>query len=644
MRVHAAVFLLASLAAAQASADVYRVRNTNDSGTYSLRWAIEQANVHAGRDKIVFAARLSGKAILPASRLPDITDGQTIIDGDINDDGEPDIAINGKKLSSTGSGLVIFANRCVVRGLAIVFFPESGLYLWQANDCTIESCNIGVNLAGTRAVINGSSQLYLVRCHGTTIGGSSAIQRNVIATAQYDIGLAMEDCSETTISGNYFGLARDGLAALDGAGIAISLVGVSGPCQNNVIGGTTAGERNVFGGLTQAISFRATHSNTIAGNYFGLLPNGNTSVSVADYGITFIDGCTDNTVGGTVAGARNVFAGGMSCGVFFSGSGTEDNRVQGNYFGLNAAGTQQRRLEKCVSIVGGAGRQVIGGGTSKAANYFTPKSPDLTFGVIVSLGGAGTLIQRNLFGVLPNGKNATQTVAAVDIVAVSPLVTDNTFVGAECGIALSKAGTNPRVFRNTFRACDTGVYIENDASCRLGNLSNPSTADDGGNTFRNSNTWHIRNFTGNRITAEGNRFGTTSRAAIDAKIHDRRDDPSKGRVDYNPLAGGVIPTGETVSLTVGSATALPTAAGGAEIAFSLSAPANVTVTVLNIAGRPVAAVLRGSATDAGLQRVVWSGRSDHGTPAPNGTYLVRIVARDEDGQQAQSLGALRLGQ
>jgi hypothetical protein len=430
---------------------------------------------------------------------------------------------------------------------------------------------------------------------------------------------------------------------LGSAGTAISLVGVSGPCRDNVIGGTTPGERNVFGGLTQAISFRATHSNTVSGNYFGLLPDGSTSVSVADFGITFTDGCTDNTVGGTVAGARNVFAGGSSCAVYFGGSGTEDNRVQGNYFGLNAAGTQQRRLVKCVSIVGGAGRQVIGGGTSKAANYFTPKSPDLTFGVVVSLGGAGSLIQRNTFGVLPNGKNATQMLAGVDVVGVSPTILDNTFVGAENGVTTSKAGTNPRIFRNTFRGCDTGVYLENDARCRLGNLSNPSTADDGGNKFRLSNTWHIRNYTANRITAEGNRFGTTSRAAIDAKIHDRRDDPSKGRVDFNPLAGGVVPTRETAPLTVASATALSTRSGGAEIAFSLSVPADLTVSVLNVAGRPLATVMRDTSADAGLQRIVWSGRSARGTRAPSGTYLVRIVARDDDGQQVQSLCSLRLG-
>jgi hypothetical protein len=222
------------------------------------------------------------------------------------------------------------------------------------------------------------------------------------------------------------------------------------------------------------------------------------------------------------------------------------------------------------------------------------------------------------------------------------LVTENTLARAGRAIWVYEEDADPRIFRNNFRACSTAVEIDIDARCRLGNLGNPSTGDDGGNIFRRSNTWHIYNRTGNRIKAEGNRFGTTSRAAIDAKIWDRRDNNSLGRVDFSPLAGGVTPTGDTVPLTLASATALPTGSGGAEIAFSLSAPADVTVDVLNIAGRPVAAVLRDSATGSGVQRVIWSGQTAHGTPAPAGMYLVRISARNADGQQQTALCGLAL--
>ncbi len=64
-----------------------------------------------------------------------------------------------------------------------------------------------------------------------------------------------------------------------------------------------------------------------------------------------------------------------------------------------------------------------------------------------------------------------------------------------------------------------------------------------------------------------------------------------------------------------------------EIAYTLAAPGEVTVQVLNIAGRIVKTVASGVLCEAGQNRVVWNGTSDRGTPVPAGRYLVKIVAR-----------------
>ncbi len=637
MRMQAPVLFLTVLFGAQAPADVYRVRNTNDSGTGSLRWVIQQANKHAGRDKIVFAARLGGRTIRPQTPLPDIEDARTIIDGDINGDGAPDIALNGRDLD-TGPGLALLdTSYCRISGLAIVNFPWYGISLREADHNTIDSCHVGVNLAGTKSVPNGYSSIDLdVSCHNL-IGGSSPADRNVIAAGRGSgsPGVTIYNAStENTIAGNYFGVTRDGMTAFGGGS-----GGIRGLSRSNTFTG------NVFGGLDRCVDLGCSHANVISGNYFGLAADGDALFPIS-IGVVLAGGSTDNTIGGTTSEARNVFAGNADSGVLFTDSGTENNRVQGNYFGLNAAGTQQRRIGQCVVMTedsGPAGRQIIGGGTPRAGNYFTPKGPSFTAGVATDLGcGHNSVIRHNTFGVLPNGTNATVMYAGVGLFGVGALVTDNTFARADRGVWAYQEGANPRVFRNTFRACGIAVDVDIDAHCRLGDLGNASTGDDGGNVFRNSNTWHIRNLTANRIKAEGNRFGTTSRAAIDAKIWDRRENSSLGRVDFNPLAGGVIPTGDTVPLTLASAMALPTMSGGAEIAFSLSAPADVTISVLNIAGRPVATVTPKAPADAGLQRVIWSGQADRGTRAPNGMYLVRVVARDNEGRQAQSLCTLRV--
>jgi hypothetical protein len=198
------------------------------------------------------------------------------------------------------------------------------------------------------------------------------------------------------------------------------------------------------------------------------------------------------------------------------------------------------------------------------------------------------------------------------------------------------------IFGNTFRQCFSAADVTGGGIVRMGNLANTSTADDGGNHFRSSNAWYIRNERPARIRAEGNDFSTTVRADIDAKIIDKLDNPGYGRVDFIPLTGGVMPTGEAAPiLAVTAATASATPAG-AEVLFALSAPAEVTVTALNVAGRPVATLAVSRSMEAGVQHVLWSGRCDSGTPAPAGRYLLRITARAQDAQQAAALTSLRL--
>ena len=81
-------------------------------------------------------------------------------------------------------------------------------------------------------------------------------------------------------------------------------------------------------------------------------------------------------------------------------------------------------------------------------------------------------------------------------------------------------------------------------------------------------------------------------------------------------------------------------ARGAQIVFTLSAPAEVQAEVLNIAGRPVRLITRGTPLEAGTQTMVWTGQSDAGLAVPNGTYLVRVTARSQDGASSQALGTV----
>ncbi|MEA3402517.1 MAG: FlgD immunoglobulin-like domain containing protein [Armatimonadota bacterium] len=79
---------------------------------------------------------------------------------------------------------------------------------------------------------------------------------------------------------------------------------------------------------------------------------------------------------------------------------------------------------------------------------------------------------------------------------------------------------------------------------------------------------------------------------------------------------------------------------GAQISFTLSAAGQVTVDVLNIAGRTVKRLVADRECDAGLQTVSWDGRSDSGTQVPSGIYLIRVTATAPTGEQAQGLATM----
>ncbi len=85
-----------------------------------------------------------------------------------------------------------------------------------------------------------------------------------------------------------------------------------------------------------------------------------------------------------------------------------------------------------------------------------------------------------------------------------------------------------------------------------------------------------------------------------------------------------------------------TTGAGAAITLSLPADASVTAQVLNIAGRPVRALVSDRPMTAGVNALVWDGRSDAGSLVPAGVYLVRVRSRDESGTCAEALGSMMI--
>lgn len=638
--------MLAMLSGGRAGyADTLTVTTTADSGWGSLRYAIGAANVNATGDHITFAPALAGRTIRPLKALPALTQSGTEMDGDLNDDGVPDITVDGVNQAS-GPGLRILNTQdCIITGLAIVRMPVEGILISGSNNCKVRSCRLGVNAAGTSALPNGGSDLSLLNSFQNVIGGGLVRYRNIIGATggPGHIGIYVSRGVANSILRNYIGVKADGVTRLGSGQTGIALRGVLGGkrARVNHIGGS--GHGNVFGGLVTAVRMDQADDNGVYGNYFGLGADGKTALPISGNCIAIGPGCTSNVVGDGAVAGRNLFAGSATAvGVSIVGPDTVGNEIRGNYFGFTADGTARRRLNIGVVIGARAGAQVIGR-SRDIRNSFGPNGGDRNVGVLLD-GGGRTVIRSNDFGGLPNSRSTATIGTGVEIHGVSAKITYNTIVQASRGISVDASPANPSIYHNTFSNCRRAVKLTGGARCSLGNLSDRTTTNDGANSFALSDTWHVYNATANHIKAEGNMFGTTSKADIDSKIWDGQDARGLGVVDFTPLQGGVIPTGgteATAGLTVTGAAAVPTAVG-AEVLFTLSAPADVTVEVLNIAGRSVALLAQERAANAGLQRIAWNGHSLTGTAAPTGRYLVRITARGASGQQAMALASLAL--
>ncbi len=138
--------------------------------------------------------------------------------------------------------------------------------------------------------------------------------------------------SNNTIAGNWIGINASGTAAAgnyDGIGIS------SG--DNNIIGGTTATDRNVISGNTNnGLSAGGGADGTqILGNYFGTDKDGLSLVANIAHGIWYGDS-TGIVIGGNTSSRRNIVA---SDGFGIELSNTDNSFIQGNYVGLAVDGS-----------------------------------------------------------------------------------------------------------------------------------------------------------------------------------------------------------------------------------------------------------------------------------------------------------------
>jgi len=384
----------------------FTVTNTNDSGPGSLRQAILDANDTSGADVIEFDIPGGDvHTISPTSALPTVT-GPVTINGYSQPGAEP----NGKAVGNdavlkiqlgganagTADGLRIGASNSTVKGLVINFW-DTGIRIGgsAATGNRVAGNFIGTDASGTQDLGN-SRGVYVAGSPNNTIGGATAAERNVISGNEGE-GVNVDGSGGNKVTGNYIGTDATGTKDLGNAQSGVVLDNA----PDNVVGGMTAGERNVISGNgSTGVVISGRGGNRVMGNYIGTARNGTTPLGNDDQGV-FIGSSPNNTVGGSSAGARNVISANDDGVLIFNASG---NRVLGNYVGTDASGTQDVGNAADGVILSDASSTIIGGVTAGERNVISGNASD---GVYV-YGTGGNEIVGNYIGTNASGTRAVR--------------------------------------------------------------------------------------------------------------------------------------------------------------------------------------------------------------------------------------------
>ena len=91
---------------------------------------------------------------------------------------------------------------------------------------------------------------------------------------------------------------------------------------------------SAFAGAGLTVS---SNNDLVEGCYIGTNTAGTAGLANGGDGIDVFG--SGNTIGGTLAAARNVISGNVSYGIYLTGSSAASNLIEGNYIGTNAAAT-----------------------------------------------------------------------------------------------------------------------------------------------------------------------------------------------------------------------------------------------------------------------------------------------------------------
>jgi titin len=303
---------------------------------------------------------------------------------------------------------------------------------------------------------------------GLWLTAGNSVIRGLVINRFGDRGILVQNGGGNVIAGNYIGTDLSGRTALpNGSGIDIIT------SNNNIVGGTTGGDRNLVSGNRGAgVSlYTGSSHNLVEGNSIGTDVSATFSVGNG-YGVgVYGTGTSANTIGGTGAGAGNLISGNGSNGlgdgisIFQNATAT---LVQGNRIGIDASGTHA--LGNAGSGVGISSSGNVIGGSQSSSNVV---SGNHSYGVALLSGATGNVIASNAIGTdvtirsaVPNGFAGVGVTGGANgnVIGGTSPGTGNFISGNNTyGVVLFGAGTTHNQVQGNF------IGVDNTGQTALGN-------------------------------------------------------------------------------------------------------------------------------------------------------------------------------
>lgn len=403
-------------------AATFTVRNTLDAGPNSLRQAIINVNATGGANNIIFQIPGSGPfTISLLTPLPAITGRVTIdgysqpgaVSGSINSR-IIKIQLNGSFLTGASSGLTIQSQDVTCCGIAFFSFPGNGVLIRSVKNVFIWGCYMGTDATGLSTSTGNGQHGVAINDDGTgnpnsiTIGtdgnGVNDVSEGNLCSGNgksapfYD-GININSAFNCKISGNYTGVAKDGITALPNGNNGITLTG----SHDNIIGTNGNGisdyeERNIIcaNNSSGVLLISLSNNNRVSNNFIGIdaanNASGNKGSGLHGNGIE-IWASSSNIIGTNSDGLadvveRNIISSNSTNGISIAGGplisvpgDAQFNRITGNYIGTDSSGMADR---------GNSGRGIL----------LLAQNPYICFGNIIGSDGNNTndAVERNIIG------------------------------------------------------------------------------------------------------------------------------------------------------------------------------------------------------------------------------------------------------